>query len=174
MARLGTIYVELSIDDKNFKQRLSEIKEGSVATAKGIEQSWKYLGGQSDAMFDQQRKSAQNAYTLIKTSATSTASDIARAQESLAARIKSIDETQYGRQVGFLEKMKANWIAAAAAIGAAMAAAYKGWDLAQQAADYLEQMQLLDALAKKYETTSSSIVKSIQEASDGMISMRRI
>lgn len=173
MARLGTIYVELSIDDKNFKQRLSEIKEGSVATAKGIEQSWKYLGGQSDAMFDQQRKSAQNAYTLIKTSATSTASDIARAQESLAARIKSIDETQYGRQVGFLEKMKANWIAAAAAIGAAMAAAYKGWDLAQQAADYLEQMQLLDALAKKYETTSSSIVKSIQEASDGMISMSK-
>ncbi len=173
MARLGTIYVELSLDDKNFKQRLSEIKEGSVATAKGIEQSWKYLGGQSDAMFDQQRKSAQNAYTLIKTSATSTASDIARAQEVLAARIKSIDETQYGRQVGFLEKMKANWIAAAAAIGAAMAAAYKGWDLAQQAADYMEQMQLLDALAKKYDTTATSIVKSIQTASDGMISMSR-
>lgn len=173
MSRLGTIYVELNLDDKNFKQRLSEVKEGSVATAKGIEQSWKYLGGQSDAMFDAQRRSAQNAYTLIKTSATSTASDIARAQESLAARIKSIDETQYGRQVGFLEKMKANWIAAAAAIGAAMAAAYKGWDLAQQAADYMEQMQLLDALAKKYETTSSSIVKSIQEASDGMISMSK-
>jgi len=173
MSRLGTIYVELNLDDKNFKQRLSEVKEGSVATAKGIEQSWKYLGGQSDAMFDQQRKSAQNAYTLIKTSATSTASDIARAQESLAARIKSIDEAQHGRQVGFLEKMKANWIAAAAAIGAAMAAAYKGWDLAQQAADYMEQMQLLDALAKKYETTASSIVKSIQEASDGMISMSK-
>lgn len=173
MARLGTIYVELSLDDKNFKQRLSEVKEGSVATAKGIEQSWKYLGGQSEAMFDQQRKSAQNAYSLIKTSATSTATDIARAQEALAARIKGIDEAQYGRQVGFLEKMKANWIAAAAAIGAAMAAVNVGFNLAKHAADYMEQMQLLDALAKKYDTTSSSIVQSIQTASGGMISMGR-
>lgn len=173
MARLGTIYVELSLDDKNFKQRLSEVKEGSVATAKGIEQSWKYLGGQSEAMFDQQRKSAQNAYSLIKTSATSTATDIARAQEALAARIKGIDEAQYGRQVGFLEKMKANWIAAAAAIGAAMAAVNVGFNLAKHAADYMEQMQLLDALAKKYDTTASSIVQSIQTASGGMISMGR-
>lgn len=173
MARLGTIYVELSLDDKNFKQRLSEIKEGSVATAKGIEQSWKYLGGQSDAMFDQQRKSAQNAYNLIKTSATSSASDIARAQEALASRIDSINEAQHGKQVGFIEKMKSNWIAATVAIGAAMAALSKGWDLASQAADYLEQMQLLDALAKKYDTTSASITDSIRKAGDGMISMSK-
>lgn len=171
--KIGSVFVELSLDDKVYKQRLGETLTSTTATAKGIEASWRALGAQSDAVFDKQRLAAQNAYTLIKSSATSTAADIARAQEALNSKLDSLNTQQYGKQTSFLEKMKANWLAATAAIGAAMAVLYQGFDLASQAAEYIEQMQLLDALAKKYDTTATSIVNSIRSAGEGMISMSK-
>ena len=37
MSKLGTIFVELSLDDKVYKQKLSENLSSTEATAKGIE-----------------------------------------------------------------------------------------------------------------------------------------
>ncbi len=77
-------------------------------------------------------------------------------------------ETETG---GIVSKIKEHWLAlSAAAVGAYMAI-QKGWHLAEQAAAYEEQMASLNALAGQYNMTGSSIVQSIKEASQGLISM---
>lgn len=70
-----------------------------------------------------------------------------------------------------LSRLKAHWLGLSVAIGGAMYGISKAWSLAEAAAGYIEQMQQLDALARKYDTTSISIVNRIREIGDGMISM---
>ncbi len=114
MAKAGTIFVELQLDDKIYKQKLSEQLAGGQATAKGIEASWRALGAKSDAVYEAQRRTAENAYTLIKNSALSSSRDIMRAEEAKGARLKQIYEQQYGAQVSMLTALKSHWLAVTA------------------------------------------------------------
>lgn len=122
MANVGKIFVELALDDKVYKQKLSEDLTSTQTTAKGIETSWKALGTKADAEFDKQRRAYQNAMTLIKNSATSTTNDIVRAHEAMTAKLKTLDAQQFGHQETLIGKMKANWVGATVAITAAYAA----------------------------------------------------
>jgi len=128
-SNLGTVFVELSLDDKVYKQKLSETLTSTTATAKGIETSWRALGTKSDAYFDAQRRSAENAYTLIKKSASATANDIIRAHEAMNTKLKAIDEQQYGRQISLLEKLGKNWLSVTSAITVAYGALAGGKQL---------------------------------------------
>lgn len=103
MAKLGTVFVELSLDDKVYKQRLSETLTSTQATAKGIEKSWQVLGQKSDETFNAQRRSYENALTLIKNSHNSTKQDIIRAEQAAANKIKEINERQFGHQTTLIE-----------------------------------------------------------------------
>lgn len=69
-----------------------------------------------------------------------------------------------------LGKMKNHWVEMAAAAYGAWITISKGWNLAEEAAGYMEQMTALDNLAAKYNTTAQSIVQSIQQAANGQIS----
>jgi hypothetical protein len=71
----------------------------------------------------------------------------------------------------FVSKIKSHWLGMSAAVYAAYNTVNKAWDLAEYAAGYIEQMQQLDALALKYDTTSAAITGRMQEIGDGMISM---
>ncbi len=166
---LGSVFVELSLDDKVYKQKLGETLTSATATAKGIETSWRVLGQKSDAIYEQQRRSAENAYTLIKNAATSTAQDIIRAEEAKVAKIKAINEQQFGHQSTLLEKLKDNYIKVGAAIAAAMVVANRAYGLAKQGAEIEETKGILDNLARKYSTTADVIVASMKRTSDGMI-----
>ena len=128
-SNLGTVFVELSLDDKVYKQRLSETLTSTEATAKGIETSWRALGTKSDAYFDAQRRSAENAYTLIKNSASTTANEIIRAEEAKNAKIKALNEQQYGHQVTLQDKLQKNWLSVTTAIAAAYGALAGGKQL---------------------------------------------
>ncbi len=77
-------------------------------------------------------------------------------------------ETETG---GIVSKIKEHWLALSAAAVGAFMTIQKGWHLAEQAAAYEEQMASLNALAGQYNMTGSSIVQSIKEASQGLISM---
>lgn len=167
--KLGTVFVELSLDDKVYKQKLGETLTSATATAKGIETSWRVLGQKSDAIYEQQKRTAENAYTLIKNSATSTARDIVRAEEAKVAKIKAINEQQFGHHETMLEKLKANYIKAGVAIAGAMVVANKGWTLALRGAEIEETKDILDNLARKYSTTADAIVRGMKRASEGMI-----
>lgn len=168
-SKLGTCFVELSLDDKVYKQKLGEQLTSTQATAKGIEQSWKVLGQRSDDVFNAQRRSYENALTLIKNSHNATKQDIIRAEQAAADKIKRINEQQYGHQTTMIEGLKKNWLAATAAIGAAMIVVSKAWDLAKIGAEYAEQQGILNNLSTKYKTTADEIVKAMQKASDGTV-----
>lgn len=70
---------------------------------------------------------------------------------------------------GSIAGIKSAWIAGAAAIYSSMAVIQKGWQLANAAAGYQEQSDILDGLATKYNTTAQSIVDSIQTATSGQV-----
>jgi hypothetical protein len=169
MAKLGTVFVELLLDDKVYKKNLSEQLTSTTATAKGIEQSWKVLGQRSDDIYNAQRRSYENALTLIKNSHNATKQDIIRAEQAAADKIRRINEQQYGHQTSMIEGLKKNWLAATAAIGAAMIVVSKAWDLAKIGAEYAEQQGILNNLSTKYKTTADEIVKAMQKASDGTV-----
>lgn len=170
-SNLGTVYVELSLDDKVYKQKLGETLTSTQTTAKGIETSWKALGSKSEALFNQQRLAAENAYTLIKNSAKSTANDIVRAEEAKNAKIMALNEQQFGKQTSLLQTLKANWIAATAAIYASMVVIRKAWDVAEQAAHFEEMKIGLAGLSARYDKTASDIIKMSKEAVNGQLSM---
>lgn len=168
-SKLGTIFVELELSDKVYKQKLSEELTSTEATAKGMEKCWQVLGQKSDAVFDAQRRSYENAMTLIKNSTTATTRDIVRAEEAMHSKIKALNEQQYGHQTTLIEGMKKNWLAATAVITTAIIGINKAWDLAKIGAEYSEQKGILDNLANKYKTTADEIVKQMQRASDGLV-----
>ncbi|MHB8110492.1 MAG: tape measure protein [Syntrophorhabdaceae bacterium] len=137
MAKLGTVFVELALDDKIYKQKLSETLTSTEATAKGIETSWKTLGTRSNAVFDAQRRSIENSFTLIKNSASSTANDIIRAEEAKLSKLKQLNDQQYGAHVTMTEKIKANW----AEIAGSAYLAYKAFDIGKQAVEAALKME---------------------------------
>lgn len=69
------------------------------------------------------------------------------------------------------EKIKKHWLGLSAAMIAAYATAMKAWSLAEKAAQFEEQKASLNSLAAQYNTTAAAIISSIQQASQGMISM---
>ncbi|MFH2075121.1 MAG: hypothetical protein ABIJ57_07205, partial [Pseudomonadota bacterium] len=132
----GTCFVEISLDDKVYKQKLSETLASTEATEKGIETSWKALCVKNDATYDKQRFAYENAMTLIKNSTTSTAQDIIRAEEAKNAKIKQLNEQQFGHQDTLIESVKKNWLALAGIIAVAYKAVGAVSDIVMAAARY--------------------------------------
>jgi len=167
---VGTIFAELDLDTTRFTKGQQKLLKDATSTSLSIEDNFRKLGIKSSAEFDLMRAKIENSYRMIKHSAQATANDILRAEQAKNAQIARLDEMQYGRQLSHLDMLKKNWIAAAAAIGAAMYAAGQAWDLAKAGADYTEQKGILDNLARKYDLTADSIVRSMEEASEGLVS----
>lgn len=116
---IGKLYVELDLDAAKFTNAQKKIIADSQKTAFSVESNFKTLGTKSDFIFDSMRKQAENAYNGIARNAKSSASEIARAQQGLAAKMKSINDEQYGSSSSTIAKIKTNWIAGMAAIAAA-------------------------------------------------------
>ncbi len=166
---IGTIFVELSLDDKVYKQRLSDTLTSTQTTAKGIETSWRALGVKNDQTYDAQRRAYENAMTLIKNSTTSTAQDIIRAEQAKSEKIKQLNEQQFGKQTSLLETLKSNWIATAAVVGAAYVAAQKAWNVAEQASRYEQSREAFHSMATSMGKDATVEFEKIRKASGGLI-----
>jgi len=166
---VGTMYVELSLDATKYTKAQKDILAGAEKNSADINKVFKTVGTQSDQMYDAMRKNIQNSLNAIKQSHLSSHDEIRRAQESAAAKIKDINEKQYGHQVGIIEKLKANWIAAAAAIGAAMVIASKAYSMAKLGAELEETRGILNNMARQYKMTADDIVAAMARASKGLI-----
>jgi hypothetical protein len=168
-SNLGTVFVELSLDDNTYKQKLGDTLTSTQATAKGIETAWKALGSKSEAMFDSQRLAAENAYTLIKNSAISSTDAIIRAEELKAAKINSINEQQFGTQLSFIEKIKSNWVAASAAIVAAWALINEAAHAMDIGAKALQVKSSFKIMAESSGASAEEVIKNMQRATRGTI-----
>lgn len=169
-SKLGSIYVELSLDDKIYKQKLASMPADAQATTKGLETSWRSLGVKTNQYFDDSRKAAENAYKLIEKSGKYTEEELARAKKAASEKINQLNEQQFGKETSLLTTLKSHYVAVTAAIAVAVGAISKAWELAKAGADYKEQEGILDNLARKYDTTAGDIVDAMEEASDGLVS----
>lgn len=168
-SNLGNIYVQLQLDDKLYKQKLSETLGDAQATTKGLETAWKSLGVKTNQYYDDQRKAAENAYALILKSGKYSADEIVRAEKAKNDKINAANEQQFGKQEGMLTKLKNNWVAAAATIGAAYMTAMKAWNLAEQAAKYEQSAAAFHSMATSMGKDATAEFKKIREASGGLI-----
>jgi hypothetical protein len=112
----GIIYTEIDLDSRKFDATQKRILYDAKTMAINVEDSWKVLGQKSDVMYNAMRQQAINAYEGIKSRATSSAAEIVRAEEAKNAKIKALNEQQFGAQISFLDSLKKNWIAVSAAV----------------------------------------------------------
>lgn len=166
---IGKIYVQLSLDDKEYKQKLSDTLTSTQATARGIETSWKALGSKSEAVYDSQRKAAENAYTLIKSHASSTANDIVRAEEAKNAKLKILNEQQFGTQISIIDSLKSHWMAASAAIAAGFYTVKKFFDLAELGAQIKSIEDSFTALANNAGISGDALIQKLKEVTNATV-----
>lgn len=166
---IGTIFAELDLDPSRYTKGQQQLYKDATTTTLNIEENFRKLGVKSSAEMDLMRAKITNSFDAIKNSAKATANDIIRAEEAKNAKLKALNEQQFGHQTTMLEKIKANYIKAGVAIAAAMVVANKGWTLAQRGAEIEETKGILDNLARKYSTTADVIVGAMKRASEGMI-----
>lgn len=168
---VGTIFVELDLDDSKLSTKQKQILQASNEASLSMETNFKRLGGTTDAMYTAMRQAAQNAADAIVNSSKASTDEIRRAQEALSARVTSLNEQQFGAQTSLIESAKKNWVELSVVAYAAWEAANKAFDIADASAKYLEKMQLADAMAKGYGTTALKLTDDMQKAGEGLVSM---
>jgi hypothetical protein len=169
---VGTIFAELDLDTTKFTRAQKQILAEAKTTSLNVEKNWSIIGQKSDLMYDAMRQRITNAYEMIKNRATTTAAEIVRAEEAKDRKLREINEQQFGRQTSLLESLKKNWLAVTAAVTAAYLTAQRAWRLAEEAADFEERINVLNALGSQYDLTGRQILISMQDAARGLISMK--
>lgn len=166
---VGTAFAEISLDSTPLERGLKRVNEQLVSGSIKVEDSYKSLGIKSDAVYEAMRRNATAAVDFIKNKTLSSTEEITRAQEAAAARIKQINEQQFGHQTSLLDTMKKNYLATAAVITAAYYAISRAFDFAEKAAAYAENLETLNFLSSQYNVTGRQMVKTISENSEGLI-----
>lgn len=166
---VGRMYVELSLDATKYTKAQKEILAGAEKNSADINKAFKIVGTKTDEMYNAMRLNIQNHLDAIKKSHLSSNDEIRRAKETAAAKIKAIDEAQYGVQAGFIEKWKKNWLAATAAVTAAYFAVSRAWDIAEKAANFEQQKIGFANLAASYEANGENILESLKKVSGGTV-----
>lgn len=167
----GTIFVELDLDSSKYLKGQKKLLKDATQTSLSLEQNFKNLGVKSSAEMDLMRAKIMNSYNMIANNAKATANDILRAETAKTAKLKALNEMQYGTQTSMFAKLKANWMGLAASATAAFFAIQHGWNMAEKAADYYERIAALNALGSQYDMTGEQIIKTMKDASRGLISM---
>lgn len=166
---VGTIFAELDLDTSRYTRAQKGLLKDATTTTLNIESNFKKLGVKSSAEFDLLRAKAQNSFERIKNSAQSTANDIVRAERAKNAQLKSLQEQQYGVQVGMMQKIKSNWLGMTAAITAAYFAAQKAWNVAEQAAQYEQSRMAFRSMVQSMGKDAESEFQKIKKASAGLV-----
>ncbi len=154
------------------EEEIKRLQRTGQQTASILQRDFDQLGMVSTTTFENKRKAAEMAYDQIKTSGMATQDELARAEKALADKLVQIDTDQFGKRTGLVEKFKANWLSAAAAIGAAWVAISQGWDLAMQAAEGMQQRQSFANLAASHGFAADQIVESLKRVSGETIATK--
>lgn len=145
--RLGTIFTELGLDSTEFTKAQQKILVESVNTARKIEQNWRILGGQSDLIFNAQKKTIIDSYNAIVNNAKSSAAEIIRAEEAKNAKLKMLNEQQFGAQTSLLDSLRKNWIALTAIATATIYAGMRMYSFGKTIASTLNEIDRLSKVA---------------------------
>lgn len=166
---VGTIFVELDMDQTKYTKAQQGILQSASTTALNVEKNWKILGEKSDVMYNAMRQSAINAYDMIKNKAGTSAAEIIRAEEAKNSRIKSLNEQQFGAQTSFLDTIKANWIAVSVAIYAAWSLIGKAFDLAEAGAKVKSIEESFSIIAKSSGIAADTLIANLKRVTNATI-----
>lgn len=145
--KIGTIFVELDLDPSRYMKGQQQLYRDATQTSLNIEKNFKNLGVKSSAEMDLMRAKITNSFNMIANSSKATAQDILRAEEAKNAKLRQLNEQQFGHQTTLLERMKKDWILAAAAVGGAASVLNSFIDSAAKAE--VEEQKLSAALRSR-------------------------
>ena len=154
------------------EEEIRRLQRTGQQTASVLQRDFEQLGMTSTVAFENKRKAAESAYDRIKTSGMATQDELARAEKALADKMVQIDTDQFDRRTGLIEKFKANWLSAAAAIGAAWVTVAQGWSMAMQAAEGIQQRQSFANLAASYGQSADMIIEDLRRVSGEAINTK--
>lgn len=161
---IGTIFVELDLDPSRYTRGQQQLYKDATTTSLSIEENFKKLGIKTAAEFDLMRAKIANAYTSITHDARATANDIVRAEQAKNAQLAALNEQQFGKQLAFIDTLKANWIAASVAIVAAWAAINKAIAFMDQAGKALQVESSFRIMADAAGVNSVRLIESMKAA----------
>lgn len=159
---------------KRAEAAMREMQRTGTDVAHVLEREFNQLGTKSSLAFDKKRQAAEAAYERIKNSSVTTADEIERAERALASRLDSIDTEQFGKRESMLQKFKQNWIGVTAAVGAAVAAMYQGFQLAEDAAMGLQKRQAFANLSLSKGLNADQLLSDLKRVSAGTISTQQL
>ena len=127
--RIGTLFVELDLDTDKFTKAQQNLHKEATRVTLDVEKNYKNLGIKSAQQMDMMRAKIVNSYDGIAHSAKSTADDILRAEKAKNAKLRQLNDQQFGAHKSFMDKVKGGFtqmtgrsLTAAMAITAAFAA----------------------------------------------------
>ena len=161
---VGTIFVELDLDASRYTKGQQKLLKDAQTTSLNIEQNFKNLGIKSAAEMDLLRAKIKNSFDMIANSSKATANDIIRAEEAKNAKLKALNDQQFGAQVSAMDKIKKNWIAASAAIAAAAVAIRQAMSYIDEAAKALQIESSFKIMADAAEVNSERMIASMKAA----------
>jgi hypothetical protein len=139
--------------------------DGSLdAMVRKAEQGFRQLGVRSDAEYARLRAKATETYAGIAASAQSTANDVVRAEEAKNAKIAALTEQQLGKQTSMLSTLKANWIAASAAVVGAWMLVDKAVAMMDQGAKAMQVESSFKIMADSAGVSADSMIESMKRA----------
>jgi hypothetical protein len=144
--RIGRVFVELDLDESRYKKGQKRLLSDAQKITTDIERNFKNLGIKSSAEMDLMRMRIHHAYEGIRKDSRATTNDIIRAEREKNAKLKEINEKQFGVQKSLLDKMKEHWVATAAI-------AYSVWKTSKMIVDKVAStIKEITWLSSKYET----------------------
>lgn len=138
---IGTVFVELDLDPSRYMKGQQQLLKDATSASTILEQNFKNLGIKSAAHYDLLRSKIQLSYDAILKNAKSTANDIIRAEEAKHARLKAINEEQYGKQISLIDSLRKNWLAVSAAVIGAYMAVQKVYSFSKEIAEATNEIE---------------------------------
>lgn len=166
---IGTAFVEIDLDASRYTRGQQQLYKDATTTSLSIEENFKKLGIKTAAEFDLMRAKIQNAYASITHSSQATANDILRAEQAKNAQLTALNEQQFGKQLSLIDRLKANWIAASAAIVAAWAAISKATQFTEMAAKALQAEESFRLVAESSKIAADSLLANLHRAAAGTV-----
>jgi hypothetical protein len=161
---VGTIFVELDLDASRYTKGQQKLLKDAQTTTLNIEQNFKNLGIKSSAEMDLMRAKIKNSFDMIANSSRATANDIIRAEEAKNSKLKSLNDQQFGTQVGALDKLKKNWLAGSAAIVGAIALINRAIVYMEKGAEDMQVGSSFQIMADSAGVNADRMIDSMREA----------
>lgn len=161
---IGTMFVELDLDTTRYTKAQQAMLRDATKASDILEKNFQNLGIKSAAHYDLLRSKVQLSYEAIVNSSKVSANDILRAEEAKNAKLKALNEQQFGAHVGLVERIKKNWVAAGVAAAGAIALIQQAIGYMDEAAKALQVESSFKIMADSAGVNSERLIASMKKA----------